>query len=97
MTIHVRACSIDRMNSGRARQALASPHGTRAKPNTAVSVPTAFAWSEYQTLIGRPCTRPSINRAKLVVMPHDGHGRPANARKEHGGSPSCWCVPSRSG
>jgi hypothetical protein len=43
--------------------------GMSAKQNAASMVPTALAQREFQ---GSPCTR----RAKLVVIPQDGQGKP---------------------
>jgi hypothetical protein len=84
-TVQVSARSIDRMNSGRARIALTTAHGIRASQNRASKVPTELAQSEFST-------SPRMSRAKLVVMPHDGHGMPVSTRNVHGGKPSCRCV-----
>src|SRR5262249_9667047 len=51
-------------------------------------VPTQLARSELTT-------SPRTRRAKLVVIPHDGHGRWNIRWKLHGGSPSVWCEAMR--
>ena len=63
------ARSSDHRPSGRLTHALARHHGIKNKQKTASPVPTALAFSEFQT---SPC----INSEKLVVIPHDGHGKP---------------------
>jgi hypothetical protein len=57
------------MKNGRPKYALARFHGTSARQKSASTVPTAFALSEFHR---SPCR----SRAKLVVIPHDGHGTP---------------------
>ena len=68
----MRARSIEWRNSVRLQTTLARHQGMSVRQNTASNVPTALARSELTT-------SPLISRAKLVVMPHDGHGRPVVA------------------
>jgi hypothetical protein len=89
-TTRVRARSSDTMKNGRPNHAQARFHGISARQKSARSVPTALALSEFQT---SPC----IKSAKLVVMPHDGHGTPVTALNVHGGRPSSRCVSMRRG
>src|SRR5207245_8387700 len=65
-------------------------HGITRAQKTASPVPTQFAFIEFQT-------SPRTNRAKLVVIPHDGHGIPVISWNRHGGMPSVWCDASRMG
>lgn len=60
------------MKYSRPLRAQARLQGIRARQKTASSVPTALAWSECQT-------SPRTSSAKLVVMPHDGQGKPVTA------------------
>jgi hypothetical protein len=41
--------------------------------------------------------RPRMNHANEVVIPHVGHSLPVILRNEHGGIPSCVCVPKPRG
>src|SRR5438445_13438686 len=84
----VSVLSIDSMNNGLPSNALRMLQGMIAIHNTANTVPTQFACIECQT-------SPRTNRAKLVVMPHDGQGSPVHVLKVHGGKPSRVCVPIR--
>ena len=77
--------SADRTHTHRPRAALATLHGISPRRNVASSVPTGLARSDAT---GSPC----MSRAKLVVMPQDGHGTPVSRRKLHSGNPSCVCV-----
>ena len=64
-TVTVR--STERTNTVRPRTTLTTLHGISRTQSTARSVPATLARAEL--------TRsPRTNRAKLVVMPHDGHG-----------------------
>lgn len=69
------------MNRGRLHSTLARLQGISARPKSANSVPTALARREFTK---SPCT----SKAKLVVMPHDGHGMPLRMRNVQGGKPS---------
>ena len=64
---------------------LATAHTSVSAHSTAISVPAQFARSDATT-------SPRTSRAKLVVIPHDGHGLPVSTTKLHGGMPSCVCV-----
>ena len=55
------------------------------RQNTASSVPTKFARTEFH---GSPC----MSSVKLLVMPHEGQGRPVSTLKVQGGRPICVCV-----
>src|SRR5437899_10472938 len=76
-----------RMNHSLPAQAEANAQGINARQPIARTVPTALACSECHT-------SPRIKRAKLLVMPHDGQGKPVTVLKVHGGSPNCRCVSS---
>src|SRR5262249_7892313 len=69
MAVQVSAFSTERMKNGRFQYALAKHHGISSRQKPASKVPTALARNEFPT-------SPRINRAKLVVMPHDGQGIP---------------------
>jgi hypothetical protein len=66
---NVSARSMERMNSVRPQTTQARHQGISKRQNPANSVPIALARREF---LKSPC----ISKAKLVVMPHDGHGRP---------------------
>jgi hypothetical protein len=59
--------STERTNRVRPRSTLATLQGMSSRHSTASSVPAALARSELST-------SPRTNRAKLVVMPHEGQG-----------------------
>ncbi len=86
----VSARSRDTMKNGRPKYAQARFHGISARQKSASSVPTAFALSEFHR---SPC----IRSEKLVVIPHDGHGKPVTLLNVQGGSPNCRCVSIRRG
>src|SRR5579883_1087434 len=73
--------SAFRTPTSRPRAAPTTPQGMSASQNTASSVPTQLARSEFHT-------SPWTSREKLVVIPHDGHGFPVIATMVHSGSPS---------
>ncbi len=73
------------MNNAFPRMLLASAQTSVSAHNTQMKLPTQFARSEA-------ATSPRTNSAKLVVIPHDGHGFPVSATKLHGGIPNCVCV-----
>jgi len=64
----------------------ASSHGPTRAHNTASRAPPAFARKASRQ-------QPRTTQAKAVVEPQLGHGRPNSISNEHGGKPSCWCVP----
>ncbi len=64
---------------------LAIAHTIVSAHSTAISVPAQFAFSEATT-------SPRTRSAKLVVIPHAGHGLPVIITKLHGGIPSCVWV-----
>ena len=49
------------------------------------AVPAKFAFSEFHT-------SPWISSEKLVVMPHDGHGKPVNSLNVHLGRFKGGCM-----
>src|ERR1041385_4284085 len=72
-------------SSGLPQIPLAPAHTSVIAHTTQMMLPTQFAFAEATT-------SPRTNRAKLVVIPHDGHGLPISTAKLHGGMPSCVCV-----
>lgn len=68
-TNHVSVRSSEITQSSRPRVAEAMLQGISARHSAASNVPTALARREFHK---SPC----ISSAKLVVIPHDGHGRP---------------------
>src|SRR5262245_60861422 len=72
-------------NSGLPQRALASAHTSVNAHSTQITLPTQLARIDASL-------SPRTRRAKLVVIPHDGHGLPVRITKLHGGMPSCVCV-----
>src|SRR6266540_6506825 len=71
--------------SGFPQTPLAAAHNSVIAQTTQIILPTQFAFAEATT-------SPRTRRAKLVVIPHDGHGLPMSTAKLHGGMPNCVCV-----
>src|SRR5205823_2428445 len=69
------------MNSNRPASPPATAQTSSAAQDTATTVPTQFARTDDRT-------SPRTSRAKLVVIPHAGHGLPVSTTKLHGGIPN---------
>jgi len=73
--------STRRTQRSRPRSDDAMLHGMNNAQKTASPVPTQFARNEFEI-------SPRTKSAKLVVIPHDGHGISAIRRKLQAGIPS---------
>ncbi len=77
---------MDRINKVFPNHKLANPQGRRSIKKNARADPTGLALSAFPR-------SPLTIKAKLVVIPQEGHGWPVRIMKLQGGNPSCSCVP----
>jgi len=77
---------MDRINKVFPNHKLAMPQGRTSIKKKARADPTGLALSAFPR-------SPLTIKAKLVVIPQEGHGLPVRIMKLQGGNPSCSCVP----
>src|ERR1041384_578132 len=84
MSVNISSPRRGGMSSILPHRLLASAQTIVPAQSTQMQLPTQFARSEEST-------SPRTNSAKLVVIPHDGHGFPVIVTKLYAGMPSCVC------